>query len=92
MGNSLPFRQKARPVYYATRIFIERELARLQLLGIISPENPGECLYASPIVIVAKKEGTLLMCVDYMQLKEMTIPDADPYHESMRSLHLCMEA
>ena len=35
-GNSLPFRQRARPVPYARRIFIERELNSLLRLGIIS--------------------------------------------------------
>ena len=49
-GNSLPFRQRARPVPYARRIFIERELNSLLRLGIISEANPGECPYASPIV------------------------------------------
>ena len=41
-GNRLPFRQKGRPVPYARRIFIERELKRLLRLGIISEANPGE--------------------------------------------------
>ena len=40
-GNSLPFRQTARPVPYAPRIFTERQLNRLLRLGIISEANPG---------------------------------------------------
>ena len=65
-----------RPVPYARRIFIERELGRLLRLGIISEANPGECPYASPIVVVAKKDGTLRMCEQYRQLNQMTIKDA----------------
>ena len=89
-GNSQPFREMARPVPYARRIFIERELNRLLRLGIIYEANPGECPYASPIVVVAKKDGTLRMCVDYRYLKQMTIKDA--YHlpridEIFTSLH-----
>ena len=38
-GNRLPFRKRARPVPYAFRILIERELNRLLLLGIISEAN-----------------------------------------------------
>ena len=53
---SLPFSQKAQPVPYANRIFIERELDTLFRLGIISVGNPGQGPYASPIVIVAKKD------------------------------------
>ena len=60
----IPFRQRARPLPYAGRIFIERELAWVLRLGILSKANPGECPYASPIVVVAKKDGTLRMCVD----------------------------
>ena len=89
-GNSIPFRQRARPVPYARRIFIERELNRLLRLGIISEENLGECPYASPIVVVAKKDGTLRMCVDYRHLNQMTIKDAYPLpriDEIFTSLH-----
>ena len=59
MSNSLPFRQRARPVPYTRRIFIERELSSLLRLGKISEANPGGCPYASPIVVLGKKDGTL---------------------------------
>ena len=89
-GNSLPFRQMARPVPYARRIFIERELARLLRLGIISEANRGERPYASPIVVVAKNDGTLRMCGDYRQLNQLPIKDAYPLPrivEIFTSLH-----
>ena len=71
-GNSLPFKQKARAVSYARRI-LSRELCRVQRLGIISHANPREWPDASPRVIVAKNDDMLAMCVDYGQLKQMTI-------------------
>ena len=88
-GKSLPIRQRARPVPYARRICIERELNSLLRLGIISEANPGECPYASPIVVVAK-DGTIRMWVDYRQLNQMTINDAYPLPRSdeiFTSLH-----
>ena len=79
-GNSLTLRQKARLVPYARRIFIEgeRELDTVLRLGIIFIAKPGVCPYASPIIVVAKKDGTLRICVDYRLLNQMTITDAYP--------------
>ena len=34
--------------------------------------------YASPIVLVKKKDGSLCMCVDYRQLNQKTCKDAFP--------------
>ena len=51
-------------------------MSRLQRLGIISPSNLGECPYASLIVLVAKKDGTLCICGDNRQLNQMTIKPA----------------
>ena len=77
-GNSLPFRKKARTVPYTTRIFIASELDSLLRLPIRSVANTGECTSPSPIVLVAKKDESLRMCVDYRHLTKSTITDADP--------------
>ena len=34
--------------------------------------------YASPIVCMRKKDGSLRMCVDYRKLNKKTIPDSQP--------------
>ena len=62
-SNSLPFRQKARPVPYAPPIFTERVLNRLLRLGIISEANPEECHYPSLKVVVAKKDRCGCVCI-----------------------------
>ena len=52
--------------------------------------NTRECPYASPIVVVAKKDDILRMCVDYRHLKKRTIKDAYPLpriDEIITSLH-----
>ena len=47
-------------------------------MKIISPADPGKCPFASPIVVVAKKDSTWRMCVDFRQLNDQTIKDAYP--------------
>ena len=64
-GNSLPFREWARQLLYAHRIFIERDLDRLLQLGILYETNPGECPYDSQLLVVAKKDETLRMWGEY---------------------------
>ena len=71
-------RLRARPLRYAEREFVEKEIDRLLKLNVISPADPGKCPFASPIVVVSKKDGTWRMCVDFRQLNDQTIKDAYP--------------
>jgi len=54
---------KARQPPYALRDSIEEELSRLQRDGIIEPVEFSE--WATPIVPVKKKDGTVRICGDY---------------------------
>ncbi|CAB3995696.1 Retrovirus-related Pol poly from transposon, partial [Paramuricea clavata] len=54
---------KARPVPFAMKIPLEQELERLQREGIISPVEFSD--WASPIVTVAKPDGSVRVCGDY---------------------------
>ncbi|XP_065188286.1 uncharacterized protein K02A2.6-like [Sycon ciliatum] len=53
----------ARPVPYALRPAVERELDRLEGEGIIRPVKSAE--WASPLVIVSKKNGDIRLCADF---------------------------
>ncbi|GFS24962.1 Pol polyprotein [Elysia marginata] len=53
---------RARQPPYAWREAIEEELSRLQCVGIIAPVEHSE--WATPIVPVRKKEGTVRICGD----------------------------
>jgi hypothetical protein len=53
----------ARPVPFAVKIPLEQELERLQREGIISPVEFSD--WASPIVTVAKPDGSVRICGDY---------------------------
>ena len=86
-GTSTPFKVRGRIVPFASREFVEQELLRLDNLGVISPADPGQCPYASPIVVVPKKDGGGRMCVDYRTLNKQTVKAQYSYPESRRSLH-----
>ena len=53
----------------------KRHLQQLLDKGVIQPSQSD---YASPIVLVRKKSGTLRLCVDYRQLNAKTRRDAYP--------------
>ncbi|MFH4984886.1 hypothetical protein AB6A40_011595, partial [Gnathostoma spinigerum] len=56
------FRPK-RPVPYASREAVERELDRLAQHGVITKVEYSE--WAAPIVVVKKASGAILICADY---------------------------
>ncbi|KAK6013845.1 hypothetical protein OSTOST_20815 [Ostertagia ostertagi] len=73
-GDAMPIRQKARPVPLGTRVELRRILNDLQERKIIEPSKSS---WASPIVLVQKKDGTLRLCVDYRKLNQVTRVDMD---------------
>ena len=78
LRDSTPIKQRVRPVPYPVRDFVVAEIERLLKLGIISPADPGKCPYASPIVVVSKKDATWRLCVDFRRLNDLTIKDLYP--------------
>ncbi|XP_063635189.1 uncharacterized protein K02A2.6-like [Cydia splendana] len=54
---------RARPLAYALREPVERELERLERDGVITPVETSE--WATPIVPVVKSDGTIRICGDY---------------------------
>ena len=61
--NVKPVFCKARPVPFALRPAVEKELQRMQLEGIIIPVEFSN--WATPLVCVPKPDGTVRLCGDY---------------------------
>ena len=55
--------------------FIKEEIERMLESNII---QPSESPWASPVVLVRKKNGKLRFCVDYRKLNHVTKKDAYP--------------
>ncbi|XP_028042295.1 uncharacterized protein K02A2.6-like [Bombyx mandarina] len=54
---------KPRPVAFALREKVEKEINRLVGLGVLRPVEHSD--YASPIVPVLKRDGSIRICADY---------------------------
>ena len=61
--NAVPIYHKARPVPFALRLAVEKELQRMQNEGIIVPVDFSE--WATPLVCIPKQDGKVRLCGDY---------------------------
>ena len=74
-GDATPKRVPARRMPLAVRQEVSRQLKKMQEEGIIQPSHSP---WASPIVMVRKKDGSHRFCVDYRQLNAVTKLDTFP--------------
>lgn len=68
---------KIRPYKYPAnqKDEIEKMVKEMLIEGIIRHSNSS---FASPIVMVKKKDGTWRLCIDYRQLNQLTVKDKFP--------------
>ena len=71
-GDAHPKSQPPRRVPFAVRQEIARQLRQMQTNGVIQPSKSP---WASPIVLVRKKDGSLRFCIDYRSLNSVTKQD-----------------
>lgn len=72
-----PIYRNKRPVPFAAAEDIERELKRLQSIGVITPINYSS--YAAPLVAVKKQDGSTRICADYSRgLNDALEPNKHP--------------
>ena len=74
-GDAEPKRQAVRRMPYNVRQEVGKHLAEMQEYIVI---QPSESPWASPVVLVRKKDGSLRFCVDYRGLNAVTKADTFP--------------
>ena len=70
-----PIKQRARRIPIHQREVAEQEVEKMLKEDIIEPSHSP---WASPIVLVRKKDGSTRFCVDYRKLNAVSIKDAYP--------------
>ena len=75
VGDAAPIRQKPYQVPYSQRDVVKRELEEMMAAGVIRPSTSP---WASPIVLVEKKDGGVWFCVDFRKLNQVAKFDAYP--------------
>lgn len=70
-----PIRQRLRRSSPEQRTEVERQVKELKERGLIQPSDSA---WASPVVLVGKKDGSKRLCIDYRKLNELTVKDAYP--------------
>ena len=75
VGSAQPIKQAPRKTSFAEKTLIEDTVRELLSAGKIRPSRSA---WASPVVLVKKKDGTMRFCIDYRRLNDATVKDAYP--------------
>ncbi|XP_041365121.1 uncharacterized protein LOC121380393 [Gigantopelta aegis] len=70
-----PVRLKPYPIPFSLTKVVKEEVDQMLELDVIEKSHSA---YASPIVLVKKKEGTYRFCTDYRRLNQIVVYDAEP--------------
>lgn len=73
LQDETPFKERPRPIHPSDRAAVKQHLRELLETGII---RESESPFASPLVLVRKKNGQIRLCVDYRKLNARTVKDA----------------
>lgn len=74
-GDSAPIKQAPRRLPILKRETVKDEIDKMLQNGIIEPSTSP---WASPIVLVTKKDGSVRFCIDYRRLNAVTHKDSYP--------------
>lgn len=74
-GDALPIKQRAYRLPIHKREEVDRQVRDMMSEGIIEPSDSP---WASPIVLVQKRDGSMRFCIDYRKLNLVTKKDAYP--------------
>lgn len=73
LSDESPFKYRPRPIHPHDVDAVRKHLQELLDSGVI---QESESPFASPIVVVRKKDGSVRLCIDYRKLNLQTIKDA----------------
>uniref|UniRef100_A0A3P9CQ39 ribonuclease H n=1 Tax=Maylandia zebra TaxID=106582 RepID=A0A3P9CQ39_9CICH len=73
LSDETPFKSRPRPIHPHDVEAVRKHLRELLDVGVI---RESESPFASPIVVVKKKDGSVRLCIDYRRLNLQTIKDA----------------
>ena len=71
----VPVSSKPYVVPYSVRKSLQMDIHKMIEMKVI---RRSESSYASPVVVVRKRDGTNRICVDYCRLNCITMPDPEP--------------
>ena len=74
-GDASPKKQPTRRIPFTLRQEVARQLDQMQKQGVIQPSRSP---WASPVVLVKKRDGSHRFCIDYRGLNSVTKPDSYP--------------
>ena len=83
LTSDVPVRQTPFPVLFALQPSFKKELQQMEDLRII---RKSDSPYASPEVVVKKKDGSNRICIDFRRLKKITVTDPQPVPSPAESL------
>lgn len=75
LTDDIPVYQQPRRLSYADKCVVDDQVAQWLTEGIVQPSCSE---YASPIVLVAKKNGEKRLCCDYRRLNQKIVRDHFP--------------
>ena len=73
LHDETPFKERPRPIHPSDREAVKQHLKELLDAEII---KESQSPFASPVVLVRKKNGSFRLCIDYRKLNARTIRDA----------------
>ena len=74
-GDSSPIKQHPCRIPFALRARVDQLVKEMRDQGVVTPSKSP---WSSPVVLVAKKDGSTRFCIDYRQLNSVTKTDVFP--------------